>query len=92
MLESALETFLHKRIRLVGGTTFKLMSTVRGMPDRLVVLPGGKMYLIEMKTPTGEVSPIQRERHQKLADLGVHVYVLNNREAVLSWIRRRFPS
>jgi hypothetical protein len=49
--ESQLETYFVRVVRLVlHGKTFKMAPTVRGVPDRLVLLPGGVVELVELKT------------------------------------------
>ena len=46
------------------------------MPDRLVLLPGGRVYLVELKTDTGEVRPAQKVWHDKAATRGTLVVIL----------------
>lgn len=87
-LEAGLEAFFRKRVRLVGGYTVKLAPTEKGMPDRLVVMPGGRMYLVELKTATGAVSPAQRVWHDRMAAKGVHVHVVTGKDGVVHWLRR----
>lgn len=88
-LESALEAFFVKRIREMGGLTYKLAPTVRGIPDRLVLL-GGRMYLVELKAHGGRLSPIQTIQHARIREQGVHVDVLTGRVEVNAWINRMF--
>lgn len=85
--ESTLEGFLIKRVRMVGGVTFKLAPTTKGLPDRLVVFPGKDIYLVEMKAPGGRLSPMQTIQHTRLRSLGVEVVILDSRAAVVKWIR-----
>lgn len=47
-----------------------------GEPDLRVYLPGGRLGLIENKTPKGRLSPAQRDRHAALARLGHPVAVV----------------
>lgn len=88
-LESGLEEFFRKRVRAAGGQLVKLIPVTRGMPDRLVLWPNGRAYLVELKTPTGKTSPIQDHVHAKLAAGGHPVYVLAGRGDVLAWLRAR---
>lgn len=67
----------------------KLMPMPAGIPDRLVLLPGGRVYLVEMKQPKGKCSPIQLERHRRLAAIGYPVAVLWNKEEVDLWLEFR---
>lgn len=85
--ESSLEAFFTDRVRRAGGLTFKMAPTHKGLPDRLVLLPDGYIALVELKTPTGTVSPAQRVLHSRLARLGSHVVVLRGRGEVVAWLR-----
>lgn len=88
--ESVLEADLDKRVsRGFGGMTFKLAPTTVGLPDRLVVLPGGRMYLVEMKAETGRLSAAQSALHRRLARIGIRVHVVTGRMGVINWIRDR---
>lgn len=88
-LESSLEGFFRHRVRLVGGYTVKMVPTEAGIPDRLVIFPGGQMYLVELKAVGGRLSPVQQVLHQRLQDnYGVHVVVLTGRDEILRWLRR----
>jgi hypothetical protein len=86
-LESHLESFFRKRVRLLGGYTVKLAPTEAGVPDRLVIMPGGRMCLVELKTLTGSVSPIQTVWHRKVRRLGAKVHVLYGEAGVIDWLR-----
>lgn len=89
-LEAALEAYFRKAVRVAGGLIYKLAPTVAGIPDRLVVFPGGVMALVELKAPGGKLSPIQEHVHAQLAALGTTVTVLEGRGQVDSWVRTRF--
>lgn len=86
--ERDIEKFLHERVTAIGGTTIKLAPTVRGLPDRLVILPGGEMRLVELKAPDGAVSEAQRLTHSRLRARGVEVATLWSRFGVRDWLRR----
>jgi len=84
--ESTVEAYLHSRVKALGGTTFKLAPTTVGMPDRMVILPGGVISLVELKTETGRLSTVQKLLHGRLAELGVQVYTLYGKLDVDDWI------
>ena len=86
MLEAQLEKTFRNRVRERGGMVVQLMPTVAGIPDRLVLLPGGRMYLVELKTHTGRLSPVQREWHKRALKLGVPVAVLYGLGEVVKWV------
>lgn len=70
----------------MGGTTFKIAPTTVGLPDRMVVLPGGRIYLVELKTEVGRLSAVQKLLHERLAELGVRVFTLYGKLDVDDWI------
>lgn len=87
--EAQLEAFFRKRVQLLGGYTIKLAPTEAGIPDRLVVMPGGRLYLVELKTDTGQLRPIQAHWHNTLLErTGVKVHVVRGTEGVVRWLRR----
>lgn len=89
-LESSLEAHFYRTVRMtLGGSVYKMAPTVKGMPDRLVLLPGGRMYLVELKTLTGTKSPSQNLWHQRAAQLGTVVHTLYGRTQVDQWVRER---
>lgn len=84
--EEQVETFLKERVLRAGGRTYKVIPSTAGLPDRLVVFPGGRIHLVELKQKDGEVSPIQHHRHEELASLGVQVVVLWSISQVAAWV------
>lgn len=64
-----------------GGKALKLTGYV-GIPDRLVLLPGGVVFFVETKTIGGRLSKAQRLRHHFLRALGFKVYVPWTKEQV----------
>lgn len=85
--EAELEAFFHRRVRLVGGMSVKVAPTEAGVPDRLVLMPGGRMYLVELKTEKGSLAPIQKHWAARAAALGTRVVTLHGQEGVLRWLR-----
>jgi 23S rRNA-/tRNA-specific pseudouridylate synthase len=85
MLESALERRFLKGVRARGGMTIKLVPVHAGTPDRLVLYKG-QLHLVELKTDTGRLSPIQVHWHGLAAGQGVTVVVLRGAEEIDEWI------
>lgn len=86
MKEAQLEALFFAKVKQAGGMAIKLMPTHAGVPDRLVLMPGGRMFLVELKTETGKVREIQKLWHQRARLLGTEVLVLRGRDEVLAWI------
>lgn len=91
-LESALEQHFYREVRLkLNGIVNKMAPTVKGMPDRLVLLPGGRIVLVELKAWNGELMDRQKLWHERAAALGTHVVVLTGRAEIDAWIRAQLP-
>ena len=78
MREKTIELQLARAVKQAGGMCPKLVSPgTDGMPDRLVLLPGGRIGFIEVKAPGKEPRPLQVMRHRQLRALGFPVFVLD---------------
>ena len=86
-LESALESKFRLRVIRAGALTFKFVSPGHaGVPDRIVLARGGKVYFVEMKRKNGKLRPLQRYTIQKMRDLGFSVSVIDSEEAITAFI------
>lgn len=87
MLESTIERRLVNGIKNAGGVAWKFVSPGHsGVPDRIVMLPGGKIIFVELKTKTGALTPLQIETHNRLRALGVEVRTLYGKDYVDSFL------
>ena len=78
MREKHIEKELAARTRVMGGIAPKFTSPgFDGMPDRLVLLPGGRMGFVELKAPGKKSRALQEARHRLLRRLGFKVYVID---------------
>ncbi len=83
MREKIIEQHLVKAVKSSGGIAPKLVCPgFDGMPDRLVLLPKGKIGFVEVKAPGKEPRPLQVARHGLLRRLGFKVYVLDAPEQI----------
>jgi hypothetical protein len=89
MKETAVERRLIKRVKDAGGRCMKILPVERGFPDRLVLLPGGRFFLVELKAPGGKLRPDQRVFIDRAAKMGIKVYVLYSTEQVNEWVDAR---
>ena len=70
-----------------GGLALKFTSPgFDGMPDRLVLFPGGRIAFAEIKAPGRKPRPVQAARHALLRDLGFRVYVIDSKDKVMEVI------
>lgn len=83
MYEREIERKLVARTKAMGGIAPKFTSPgFDGMPDRLILLPGGRMAFAELKAPGKKPRPLQEARHRLLRRLGVKVYVIDSAEQI----------
>ena len=83
MREKTIEQHLVKAVKNSGGIAPKLVSPgFDGMPDRLVLLPGGRMAFAELKAPGRKPRPPQLRRMAQLSRLGFRVYVIDGPEQI----------
>ena len=83
MLERQIEAYLVKRVKELGGIAYKFVSPAhRGVADRIVVLPGGGVVFVELKTETGALSPLQEQFAKDMTRLGQNYIVLRSKEEV----------
>ena len=63
----------------MGGLAPKFVSPgLDGVPDRLLLLPNGRMAFAELKAPGKQLRPLQKRRKRQLETLGFRVYVIDN--------------
>lgn len=74
MREAEIERWLGKR---VPGMYLKFVSPGdAGVPDRILILPGGRIIFIELKTARGQLSPLQTYQILRLREMGAEVRVI----------------
>lgn len=79
MREKTLERKLVEAVKEMGGIAPKFISPgFDGMPDRLVLLPLGRIAFLEAKRHGEKPRPLQEARHGMLRRLGFQVYVLDD--------------
>lgn len=88
MLESKIEKKLGCMVRKLGGQSLKFVSPGNaGVPDRIVLMPQGKLYFVELKAPGGKPRPLQVVVHEEFQALGFPVTVIDTLEGVQTFIR-----
>ena len=83
MRESVVEKKFTMEVKKRGGLAVKFVSPgFNGVPDRLVLFPGGKMAFVELKAPGETMRPLQQLRARQLAALGFRVYTVDCKERI----------
>ena len=79
MREKTLEQKFVKAVKAAGGVALKFASPgFDGVPDRLALLPGGRLAFVEVKAPGQKPRALQLARHEMLRRLGFQVHVLDD--------------
>ena len=83
MLEKTIEYKLKSAVKNMGGIAFKFTAPgINGVPDRLVLLPHGKLAFVELKAPGKDMRPLQVHRKKQLEQLGFSVYCIDSAEQI----------
>lgn len=79
MREKEIEKKLVEETRRRKGLALKFVSPgFDGMPDRILLLPEGKIAFVEVKAPGKNPRPLQLVRHAMFRRLGFQVFVLDD--------------
>lgn len=79
--EKKLERNLGNIIKELGGISFKFVPLfISGIPDRICLLPGGRIFFAEIKTTKKKPEKLQLFWHKKLRNLGFKVWVIDTSE------------
>jgi hypothetical protein len=83
MREKYIEQKLVKEVKSAGGIALKFTSPgFDGVPDRLILLPGGRVAFAEVKKHGMKPRPLQLQRHGMLRCLGFNVFVIDDEEQI----------
>ncbi|WFQ80478.1 VRR-NUC domain-containing protein [Xenorhabdus sp. SF857] len=78
--EDVIERHLVNEVKKAGGIAYKFVSPGRrGVPDRIVILPNGRVVFVECKAPGEKPRPDQLREHERLRALGQTVVVLDSK-------------
>lgn len=93
MLEKDIERKMVRKMESRGAMVMKFVSPGRqGVPDRIALLPGGRIVFIEMKTETGKLSPIQRNMIDRMRALSADVRVVYGMEQAMALVEEVMPN
>jgi len=87
MLERQIEIKLRDEVKVKGGLALKFVSPgVVGVPDRIILVPDGRMYFVELKAPGKRQSPKQLKMEAVLKRLGHKVWIIDSLEKVKEFV------
>ena len=83
MSEKEIENYLVRKIKNKKGIAYKFTSPGNsGVPDRICMLPNGKIFFVELKSPGKKPRALQVNLIRKITNLGQSVYVVDSKEMV----------
>ena len=83
MREKSIEEKLVEDVKAAGGVCWKFTSPgTAGVPDRIVLMPFGRIAFVEVKAPGEEPRPLQRLRIKTLRRLGFKAFVLDSPDQI----------
>jgi len=91
VLEKQVEAHLVKRVKELGGRAYKFTSPAhRGVADRIVCLPDGQTWFVEVKTEGGRLSELQKVFASDMAKMNQKYVCLWNKEQIDEWLTSHY--
>ena len=87
-MEKKIEYKLRDKIKALGGLALKWSSlSYTGLPDRIILMPGGRIFFVELKNGNaGRLSARQVVVHRILLNLGFPVIVIKDEETLQNFL------
>jgi len=77
--EKVIEMKLRDKVKKLGGIALKIWCvTLSGFPDRIVLMPGGKVLFVELKTTGRKPTKLQLHVHELLRRLNFSVWIIDS--------------
>lgn len=87
-LEKEIEKKLVRRIEKLGGLCWKFISpNCPGVPDRIVMLPGGRLIFVELKAEWGREANLQKYRREQLKKIGMDARVIKGMDKLDEFLK-----
>lgn len=88
MLEKNIEKHLVAQVKAMGGMAYKFVSPAhRGVADRVVCLPNGSTWFVELKAPGGRLSELQKIFQSDITRMNQKYVCLWSKDHVDEWIK-----
>jgi hypothetical protein len=85
-MERDIERYFVWTVERMGGIAYKFKSPGHvGVADRIACLPNGSTHFVELKAPTGRLSPLQRQFALRMKALGQNYTVLWSKVEIDEW-------
>ena len=90
MKESTIEKHLVTQVKALGGMAYKFTSPAhRGVADRVVCLPDGQTWFVELKALGGRLSELQKIFAEDMARMNQRYVCLWSKEQIEEWLNDR---
>jgi len=77
MIESQIERWLGRQLKDLNCLYYKFVSPGNdGVPDRITILPGGRVVFVELKAAGGRLTPLQYYQTHQLLQSGCDVRII----------------
>ena len=82
MQEKEVEQYLNKRVKNdLRGLSLKFVSPgFNGVPDRIILIPGGRVYFVETKAPGKTMRKLQKWVCGQIESLGFAVLTIDTKQ------------
>lgn len=91
MRESTIEKYFVAQVKAIGGMAYKFTSPAhRGVADRIVCLPDGQTWFVELKAPNGRLSELQKIFAEDMARMNQKYACIWNKEQVNEFIANNY--
>ena len=89
MREKCIEIQLRNEARKRGGLCLKWVSPgTKGVPDRIIIWPGGRIHFIEVKTKAGVLSGSQQHIFCELINHRADVFIIRGMDDVSRYMKK----
>lgn len=86
--EKNVEAYLVKEIHKLGGKAYKFVSPAhRSVPDRIILMPNGRLWFVEVKRSGGKLTPLQEQELDRLEAYGQKTFICYGRDGVDHFLR-----
>lgn len=87
MLEKEIERRMGDMLKRRGCMYLKFESPgAPGVPDRIVITPGGRIVFVELKTQVGRLSKIQEWQIERMRQVGADVRTVKGWDAAKAFV------
>ena len=85
--EKLLEAKLRDKLRELKGEAIKFLPSLTGLPDRIVLMPLGRIWFVELKTTGKKPQPLQVWWKKRLEALGFQWRLIDDEASLANFIQ-----